>query len=120
MLHPLPLALHDQPHGHALHPARRQTGPDLLPQQLRDVVAVEPIENAARFLSPHEAFVDIARILQGLLDGRPSDLVKHQAVHRYLGFQQLIQMPTDGLPFTVLVRRQIKILGFLEPPCAAW
>ena len=114
VLHPLPLSLHDQPHGHALHAARGQTGPDFLPQQLGNVVTVEPIQNAAGLLRTDQPFVDFARMLEALLDGGPSDFVKHQAVHRHLGFQQLAQMPTDGFSLPVFVGRQIEVLGLLE------
>ena len=47
-------------------------GPHLAPQQRRHFVAVEPIENAARFLGPHQAVVDIARRLQAPPESRPS------------------------------------------------
>ncbi len=57
--HPLPLALDDQPHRHALHAAGRQLRPHLAPQQRRNFVAVQPIDDPPRFLGPHQIVVDL-------------------------------------------------------------
>ncbi len=51
---------------------------------------------------------------QSLLDGFFRDLVKHQPMHRHLGLQQFMKMPTDGLPFAVFVRRQVQVFGVFE------
>ena len=70
--HPLALALDDHPHGDALHAAGRKLRPHLAPQQRRHFVAVQPVENAARFLGPHQAVVDVARRLRAPPESRPS------------------------------------------------
>ncbi len=56
--HALPLALDDQPHGHALHSAGRKLRPNLPPQERRDVVAVKPVDDPPHFLCPHQGLVD--------------------------------------------------------------
>ena len=112
--HPLPFALDDQPHGHALHPAGREPRTNLPPQQRRHVVAVEPVDDPPHLLGPHQVGVDLARLLQGLADRLFGDFVKHQAMDRHLRLQHLAEMPTDGLPLAVFVRRQIQVLGVLE------
>ena len=105
---PLPLALDDHPHGDALHAAGRQLRPDLSPQQLRNFVAVEPVENAARFLGPHQAVVDARADVPGRRESLLRDFVKHQAMDRHFRLEHLAQVPTDGFPFAVFVRRQIE------------
>ena len=57
--HPLPLALDDQPHRHALHPAGRKPRADLSPQQRRNVVAVQAVDDAADLLGPDQIVVDL-------------------------------------------------------------
>ena len=79
----------------------------------------------ARFKNPeyrvpvrgfHQVVVDAARIRQCFLDRFFRDLVEHQAVHGHLGLEQLVQMPTYGFPFAVLVRGQIQVFGVFEKP----
>ena len=88
-------------------------GADLPPQQRRDVVAVEPIDDPPHLLGPHQVVVDLARLLQRLADRLLGDLVEHQAVDRHLRLQNLAEVPTDGLALAVFVRRQVEVLGVL-------
>src|SRR5690606_34400054 len=78
------LALDDHAGGDALHPAGAELGHDLLPQHRRDLVAVEPVEDAARLLGVHEAAVDVARVLDGLADRLRRDLVEDHPLDRDL------------------------------------
>ncbi len=112
--HPLPLALDDQPHRHALHAAGRQLRPHLAPQQRRNLVAIQPVDDPPGFLRPHQVVVDLARMRQRFLDGFLGDFVKYQAMHRHLGLEQLLQMPTDRFALAVFVGRQVEIAGALE------
>ncbi len=112
--HPLALAFDDQPHGHALHAAGRKLGSHLSPQQRRHFVAVQPVEDPARFLRSDQVVVDVARRLQRGLDGLFGDFVKHQPVDRHLRLEHFEQVPTDGLPFAVFVRRQIQVFGLFQ------
>ncbi len=109
--HPLPLPLDDQPHGDALHAARRKPRTDLPPQQRRNVVAVQPIDDPPHLLGADEVLVDLAGMLQRLKNRLFRDLVKHQAMDRHLRLQDFAEMPTDRLPFPVFVRRQVQFLA---------
>ena len=42
------------------------------------------------------------------------DFVKHQPMDRHFRLEHLAEMPTDGLPFAVFVRRQIEVFGVLQ------
>ena len=109
--HPLPLALDDHPHGDALHAAGRKLGPDLPPQQRRNFVAVEPVEmrrvSWARTRPSSMSRGCGQRVVNRLL----GDFVKHQPMHRHFRLQHFAQMPTNGFPFAVFVRRQKQVVG---------
>ena len=107
----LPLALDDQPGGHGLHPPGRQAGHDLLPQDGRDLVAVQAVQDAAGLLGVDQLEVDVARRLDGAADGVRRDLVEHHAAHRDLRVEHLVQVPCDGLALAVLVRGQVELVG---------
>ena len=112
--HPLPFALDDQPHGHALHAAGREPRANLPPQQRGNVVAVQAIDDPADFLGPDQVVVDLAGVLQGVADRLFGDFVEHQPMDRHLRLQHLAEVPTDGLSLAVFVRRQIEVLGVLQ------
>jgi hypothetical protein len=67
--HAGPLALDDHAGGHALDPAGRETRHDLLPQDRRDLVAVEAVEDAAGLLGVDQAAVELAPLVDGAGDG---------------------------------------------------
>ena len=112
--HPLPFALDNQPHGDALHPARRQPRANLAPQQRRNVVAVKAVDDAADFLGPDQMVVDLAGMIERLADRFLGDFVKHQPMDRHLRLQDLAKMPTNGLPLAVFVSGQIEFLGVFQ------
>ena len=112
--HPLPLALDDQPHGNALHPAGRQPRPDLPPQQRRNVVAVEPIDDPPHLLRPHQVVVDLPRAAKRLANGLFGDFMENQPVDGHLRLQDLAEVPTDGLALAVFVRCQVEFRGALQ------
>ncbi len=113
--HPLPLALDDQPHRHALHAAGRKPRPNLPPQQRRDVVAVQPVDDPPHLLGPDQVLVDLrAGCFKRVADRLFGDLVKHQPMHRHLRLEHLAKMPTDGLALAVFVRRQIEFFGVFQ------
>ena len=58
--HPSALALDDEASCHALHPARRQTSGDLLPQDRGDLISVQSVEDPSGLLSGHEVEVEVA------------------------------------------------------------
>ena len=112
--HPLALALDDHARRHRLHPARRELRHDLLPQHGADLVAVEPVEDAAGLLRVDEVLVEVARVRGGGLDGRLGDLVEHHAPDGDLRLQRLEQVPGDGLALAVAVRREVELVDLLE------
>jgi hypothetical protein len=112
--HPLELALDDEPRRDRLDPPRREAARDLLPQDRRDLVAVEPIEDAARLLRVDEALVDVARLAERAADRVLRDLVEDHAPHGNRRLQHLEQMPGDRLAFAVFVRREQELVGVLQ------
>ena len=115
--HPLPLPLDHDPGRHGLHPAGREPRHDLLPQHRGDLVAVEPVEDAAGLLGVDQVPVDLARVRHRRLDGRLGDLVEDHPLDRHLGLERLHQVPGDRLALAVLVRGQedlVDLLGQLD------
>ena len=104
--HPFALALHNEPGRDRLDSPCREPAHDLLPEDGRDLVAVEPVEDAARLLRIDEPLVDAARLLQRALDRVPRDLVEDHPPDRDLRLQHLEQVPRNRLPLAVLVRRE--------------
>ena len=112
----LPLPLDDQPGRDRLHPAGRQALPDLAPQHRRDLVAVEPVQDAPGLLGVDQVQVEVAGLLDGGPDRVPGDLVEHHPADRDLGVEHLQQVPGDGLALAVLVGREEQLVRVLERP----
>ena len=100
--------------GHRLHAARRQGRADLAPQEGRDLVAVEAVEDAARLLRVHEVRIQVTRVVERALDRFLRDFVEHHAAHRNLRLQDLQEVPRDGLTLAVLISCQIEFVALLE------
>src|SRR6266581_2568005 len=66
--HPLALALDDEPRRYRLDSARRQSLHHLAPEDRRDLVAIEAVEDATRLLRVDERLVDVAGLAQRALD----------------------------------------------------
>ena len=109
-----PLALHEQAHCHRLNPAGAQPPRHLFPQQRRKGVTHQPIEDAPGFLGMHQLHIEVAGVLESPADGLFGDLVKHHALHRHLGAEQLQQVPADRFPLPVFVSCQQQLVGALE------
>ncbi len=112
--HAVAFALHDDPGGHGLDAARRQLGRDLLPQHGADLVAVQPVQNAAGFLRVDQVDVQVAGIFGRLEDGRLGDLVEHHPLDGDVRLEGFQQMPGDGLTLAVAIRGQIELVDVLE------
>jgi hypothetical protein len=110
----LTLALDHEARGDALHAARRQLRHDLLPQHRADLVAVQPVEDAAGLLRVDELDVQLTRAARGGADGIGGDLVEHHAVYRHLGLQDLLEVPGDRLALAVLICREEELVGVLQ------
>ena len=111
---PLFFTLDDQADSDALHAARAESGLHFLPEQRRERVAIETIENAPALLRSHEVLVHVGRILERVLDGLFRDLVKHDAPDRDLWLEDFFEVPADRLAFAVRVRREQQLGGVLD------
>src|SRR5438128_1844115 len=107
--------LDHQPHRDALDPSRRESTANLLPEDGRDLVPDQPIQDAPRLLRVVEVAVELQRLLDRFLDGFLGDLVEEDALRGDLGpLQLLVDVPGDGLALPVGVRReqdQLRALG---------
>ena len=113
-LHPLALAFDDEPRRDRLNAAGREPLHDLPPEHRRDLVAVQPVEDAARLLRVDEPVVDLARLAERALDRRPRDLVEDHPPDRHLRVEHLAQVPGDRLALAIFVRREQQLVGVLE------
>ena len=68
-VHLLALAVHDEPCGHRLDAAGGELAADLVPEDRRHLVAVQPVEDAAGLLSVDQPFIFIGRVADGLANG---------------------------------------------------
>ena len=111
--HSLALALDDDAGSHALHPSGRQPGRHLLPQNRRDLVAVEAVQQPAGLLGVHEPPIHVPGVRQRRPDGVGGDLVEHEPAHGHLrrGREHFEQVPSDRLTLAVLVGCQIQLVG---------
>ena len=113
--------LNDETQCNRLHPAGGQTTPNLVPEQRRNLIAHQPIENAPGLLRIHEILVDVTRMLESFTDGTLRDLVKSDAANalRFIallfflfllpvGFAQFFrQVGSDGFSFAIRIGREI-------------
>ena len=113
--HPLALALDDEPRRDRLHAAGGEPWHHLLPEDGRDLVAVEAVEDAPRLLRVDEPVVDRARLVERALDRVLRDLVEDHPPDGHLGLQHLDEVPGDRLALAVLVRREQELVGVREP-----
>ena len=112
--HPLTLAFYDHADRDALYATGAELRHDLFPEDRRNLVAVQPVENPAGLLGINQATVEFSRLLDGLFDRLLCDLVEHHALDRNTRVENLEEMPRDCLAFAILVRRQIELVGILE------
>lgn len=110
----LALPLDDEPGGDGLHATGGQPRHDLLPQDRRDLVAVETVEDAAGLLGVDHALVQLARVGDGLADGVLGDLVEDHPVDRDLGLQDFLEVPRDGFALAVLIGGEVELVGLGE------
>ena len=113
------LALNHHPKGDRLHPARGQSPAHFVPQQRRNLVSHQPVENASGLLRFNAVQIHLPRFLEGFLDSAGGDFVKHHPEKLGSGFfgllaalsvlrvvaQFFLEVIADGLAFTVRVSR---------------
>ena len=80
----------------------------------RDLVAVEPVEDAPGLLRVDQVAVDLARVGHRGLDRRLGDLVEDHPLDRHLGLERLDQVPGDGLALAVLIRGEAELVDLLD------
>ena len=102
----LPVA--DHPGRHGLDPSGGQAAADFFPQQGRELIAHNPVQNPPGLLGVHQTLVDLPGPGNRLTDHPLGDLIEgHAAGLLILQVQQLFQMPADSFPFPVRVGGQI-------------
>jgi len=107
----LALALADDAHGDRLHAARREPAAHLVPEQRRELVADQPVEDAARLLRVEAVAVELAGLLERFEDRLLRDLVEQHAMDvlpRAPSFCAMCQ--ANGLALAVGVGRQVDVL----------
>ena len=108
------LAVDDHARGDALYAAGGQTLLDLFPQQRRELVADDAVQDAARLLGVDQILVDIAGLPDALGHDALGDLVESHAPRLLVGqLEQLLEVPGDRLAFAVRVGREIDGFGAL-------
>jgi hypothetical protein len=115
----LGLALDDDPQRHGLDAAGGEPAPDLVPEQLRDLVADQAVDDAPGLLGADAVLRDLAGLLDRARDRGLRDLVELGAVEggvRRLLLQQLVQVPADRLALAVGVGREVDGVGLLREP----
>ncbi len=112
--HAVAFALHDDAGGHRLDPARRQLGRDLLPQHRADLVAVQPVQDAAGLLRVDQVDVQVTGVFGGRADRRFGDLVEDHPLDRDVRLEGFQQVPGDGFALAVTIRSQVELVDVLE------
>ena len=107
----LALALDDQPEGDRLHAPGRQARLHTAPQERRDLVADQPVEDPAGLLSVEQLQVDLARPLEGLEDRVARDLGERDALGlSRVDAEERRDVVRDRLTLPVVVRREDQVL----------
>ena len=110
----LALPVHHQPQRHRLHAAGGDAAPHLVPEQRRELVAHDAIQDAPRLLCLDPVDVDLAGVVEGPLDAVLGDLFEQHPHHRLVaGIEELDEMPADGLTLAVRVRGDVDGVRFL-------
>ena len=71
-------------HGNGLHAPRGQAAAHLFPQQRRELIAHDAVEDAARLLGVHQILIDGAGLLDALADDLLRDLVEGDALRLFI------------------------------------
>ena len=107
----LALAFDDHAQSDRLHAARRQPAAHLVPQQRRDLIADDAVEQAPRLLRIDEVFINVCRMPERFLYRRLGNLVEEHAAHGLpvlaASFEFFLDVPADGLAFAVRVSGDI-------------
>ena len=100
----------DEADGDGLDTAGAEALADFLPQKRAQFIADDAVQDAAGLLGVDFLEVDGFRVLDGLKDGFLGNFVEHDAAFVVrVDFQQMGQVPGNGLPFAVRVSCQIDL-----------
>ena len=98
----------DHAHGDGLHAPRGEAAAHLFPQQRRELIAHDAVEDTARLLRVHQILINGAGLLDALADDLLRDLVERDALRLFVvELQQRLEVPRDRLALAVRVRREI-------------
>ena len=110
----LTLPFDDQAHSDCLHAAGREAAAHLVPQQRRDLVADQAVEDAAGLLRVDQVLIDVAGMVECFLHGLLGDLVEGDAANFFsffgVGAQLQRQMIGNRLTLAVRVGRQVNFV----------
>ena len=112
--HPFTLTLNHQTRSNRLHAASRKPRPHLAPQNRRNLITVETVQNTAGLLRIHQIHIQIPQILKSTLNRLFSDLRERHPVHRHLRLQNLQKVPRNRFTLTVSIRRQIQSISIFQ------
>jgi hypothetical protein len=111
----LALALADDANRDRLHAPGREAAPHLLPQERRELIADEAVEDAPGLLRLEPVLVDRNRVADALEHGLLRDLVEQDAVDVALArAEPLRDVPGDGLTLAVGVGGEVDVLLVLR------
>ena len=110
----LTFSQHQQTHSDTLDTACRKFGGNFAPEQRRDGVPDQAVQDSPGLLGVHQVQVDGAGLAQRLFDRLACDFMKNHAADRLFGIQYLAQMPADALPLPIFVGGQNQLVGVFE------
>jgi hypothetical protein len=110
----LALAVDEEAEGHRLDAAGGEAEGELGPDQRRDVVADDAIEDAASALGVVEVVVELARVLDAVVDALLRDLVELHALDlEARALDLLLDVERDRLALAIGVGRQHHVVDLL-------
>ena len=102
------LPLGHQAGSHRLDTSGGEPPADFLPEQGRELVTHNPVQNAPGLLGIHQVMVDDPGRSHALLDHLPGNLIEGDPIFQIIGQpQKLLEVPGDGFALPVGVRCQI-------------
>ncbi len=107
-------ALDDEPDRDALHATGAQPRLHLLPQDGRQRVAVEPVQDAAALLRFDEVLVQLVRRRERLTDRFLGDLMEDDAPRRDLRLEHLFEVRRDRFALAVRIGREQHLRSVLQ------
>ena len=109
------LAFHNQPQGDGLDSAGAGGLLHRMAEQWTDLVAEQAVQNAAGLLGIHQRLLDLAGVLEGVLDCILRDFMIGDSVEGPLGIvaKVVLEMPGNGLAFAVRVGGQVDFIRLL-------